>query len=214
MGRLSACRKVECDGKEALSESAPADVAGRRSSSSAIRRSSAARTFARSLGDAYAEALWAAHKHMNESAPISSCTGGTARRNLLTRKGTRLRRFGFVTTNSITQDFQRRVDAKRHLEGKTADVAADGDSRSSVDQGDDRSSRRAHRDDGRRSRAARRHAARGHRAKTSSIPISRRSSSTNANGQINADLTVGVDVTVAASERQRRTMLPGRQAAW
>lgn len=32
------------------------------------------------LGDGYAEALWAAHKQMNER-PISSCIGGTARRN-------------------------------------------------------------------------------------------------------------------------------------
>src|SRR5690606_37887641 len=37
---------------------------------------------------------------------------------LLTRKGTKLRRFGLVTTNSISQVFQRRV-MERHLGAKT-----------------------------------------------------------------------------------------------
>jgi hypothetical protein len=36
--------------------------------------------------------------------------------DLLTRQGTALRRFGLVTTNSITQVFQRRV-VERHLRG-------------------------------------------------------------------------------------------------
>ena len=36
---------------------------------------------------------------------------------LLTTKGTSLRRFGLVTTNSISQVFQRRV-VQRHLKGK------------------------------------------------------------------------------------------------
>ena len=37
--------------------------------------------------------------------------------DLLTRKGTRLKRFGFITTNSITQVFQRRM-MERHLTAK------------------------------------------------------------------------------------------------
>ncbi len=68
------------------------------------------------LGDEKAEALWAAHSHMNESADFvmywwDHCA------NLLTRKGTALKRFGLVTTNSISQVFQRRV-MERHLKAK------------------------------------------------------------------------------------------------
>lgn len=68
------------------------------------------------LGDSYAEALWSAHKHMNESADLVMYWWDRAA-SLLTAKGTILRRFGFVTTNSITQEFSRRVISKR-LEGK------------------------------------------------------------------------------------------------
>ncbi len=68
------------------------------------------------LGDNYAEALWAAHSHMNASADFVMYWWDRAA-ELLTRKGTRLRRFGFVTTNSITQVFQRRV-VERHLNAK------------------------------------------------------------------------------------------------
>ncbi|WP_313900782.1 DNA methyltransferase [Methylobacterium sp. J-077] len=68
------------------------------------------------LGDAYTEALWAAHPHMNESADFVMFWWDRAA-ELLTRKGTVLRRFGFVTTNSISQVFQRRV-MERHLKAK------------------------------------------------------------------------------------------------
>lgn len=68
------------------------------------------------LGDAYTEALWAAHPHMNESADLVMFWWDRAA-ELLTRKGTVLRRFGFVTTNSISQVLQRRV-MERHLKGK------------------------------------------------------------------------------------------------
>jgi hypothetical protein len=68
------------------------------------------------LGDALAEALWAAHKHMNESADFVMYWWDRAA-ELLTRKGTVLRRFGLVTTNSISQVFQRRV-VERHLNAK------------------------------------------------------------------------------------------------
>jgi SAM-dependent methyltransferase len=70
-------------------------------------------------GDAYAEALWKAHPDMNDAADFvmywwDRCAA------ILTAKGTKLRRFGLVTTNSITQVFQRRVmqrwmSAKRPL---------------------------------------------------------------------------------------------------
>jgi hypothetical protein len=63
-----------------------------------------------------AEALWAAHPHINESADFVMYWWDRAA-ELLARKGTRLRRFGFVTTNSISQVFQRRV-VEAHLRGK------------------------------------------------------------------------------------------------
>lgn len=69
------------------------------------------------LGSTYAEALWKAHKHMNESADFVMYWWDRAA-DILTRKGTALRRFGLVTTNSITQVFQRRV-MERHLNSKT-----------------------------------------------------------------------------------------------
>ena len=68
------------------------------------------------LGDAYTEALWAAHKHMNDSADFVMYWWDRAA-EFLTAKNSPLRRFGFVTTNSITQEFSRRVMKKR-MEGK------------------------------------------------------------------------------------------------
>lgn len=68
------------------------------------------------MGDGYAEALWAAHPHVNESADFVMYWWDRAAEILLA-KGTRLRRFGFVTTNSISQVFQRRV-MERHLSAK------------------------------------------------------------------------------------------------
>jgi hypothetical protein len=70
------------------------------------------------LGEGYAQALWAAHPHMNESADFVMYWWDRAA-EILARKGTRLRRFGFVTTNSLSQVFQRRV-IERHLNGKHA----------------------------------------------------------------------------------------------
>jgi hypothetical protein len=68
------------------------------------------------LGDAYAEALWKANPQMNESADFVMYWWDRAA-ELLTLKAARLWRFGFVTTNSISQVFQRRVVEKR-LKGK------------------------------------------------------------------------------------------------
>lgn len=69
------------------------------------------------MGDGYAEALWAAHPKMNPSADFVMYWWDVAA-GLLTAKGTRLRRFGLVTTNSITQVFQRKV-LERHLSANT-----------------------------------------------------------------------------------------------
>lgn len=68
------------------------------------------------LGDSAAEALWLAHPSMNESADFVMYWWDRAA-ELLTRKGTVLRRFGLVTTNSISQVFQRRV-IEKHLKAK------------------------------------------------------------------------------------------------
>ena len=68
------------------------------------------------MGDDYAKALWSVHPHMNESADFVMYWWDRAA-ELLTRKGTRLLRFGFVTTNSLSQVFQRRV-MERYLKGK------------------------------------------------------------------------------------------------
>jgi hypothetical protein len=60
------------------------------------------------LGSAYAEALWAANPHVPKSADFVMQWWDHAA-EILTRPEARLRRFGFVTTNSITQVFSRRV---------------------------------------------------------------------------------------------------------
>jgi hypothetical protein len=69
-------------------------------------------------GDAYAEALWKANKSIKPSADYVMFWWDRAA-ELLTQKGTRLRRFGFVTTNSIDQVFQRRV-VEHHLNATKA----------------------------------------------------------------------------------------------
>jgi hypothetical protein len=66
-------------------------------------------------GDAYVTELWKSHKDMNDSADYVMYWWDMAA-ELLTRNKTKLKRFGFVTTNSITQPFQRRV-IERHLHG-------------------------------------------------------------------------------------------------
>jgi hypothetical protein len=68
------------------------------------------------LGDLYVTALWKAHPKMGKSADFVMYWWDRAAERL-TEKGTRLKRFGFVTTNSITQEFSRRVIARR-LDGR------------------------------------------------------------------------------------------------
>jgi hypothetical protein len=68
------------------------------------------------LGGDYAEALWAAHPQMNDSADLVMYWWDRAA-EILTAKGTVLRRFGLITTNSISQVFQRKV-TERHLSAK------------------------------------------------------------------------------------------------
>jgi hypothetical protein len=68
-------------------------------------------------GDLYAGTLWKVHKHVNASADFVMYWWDRAA-DVLSRKGSLTRRFGFVTTNSITQEFSRRVIRMR-MEGKT-----------------------------------------------------------------------------------------------
>jgi len=65
-------------------------------------------------GDSYAKALWAVHKHINESADFVMYWWDRAAE--IVARGS-ARRFGLVTTNSITQVFSRRVVAN-HLTAK------------------------------------------------------------------------------------------------
>ncbi|MEH3158606.1 MAG: class I SAM-dependent DNA methyltransferase [Sphingomonas taxi] len=74
------------------------------------------------LGDAYATALWAAHPKINRSADFVMYWWDRAAERL-TDKGTRLKRFGFVTTNSITQAFSRRAIARRLAAAKPVSLA-------------------------------------------------------------------------------------------
>ena len=69
------------------------------------------------LDGAYAETLWKTHKAMNDSADFVMYWWDRAA-DILTRKKTRLIRFGFVTTNSITQVFQRKT-IERYLTAKS-----------------------------------------------------------------------------------------------
>lgn len=68
------------------------------------------------MGSGYAEALWKAHGHMNESADFVMYWWDRSA-EILRRPKSRLKRFGFVTTNSISQVFQRRV-MEKHLADK------------------------------------------------------------------------------------------------
>ncbi|WP_083638849.1 class I SAM-dependent DNA methyltransferase [Rhizobium oryziradicis] len=68
------------------------------------------------MGSAYAQALWKAHKQMNESADFVMYWWDRSAEILLKAKSP-LKRFGFVTTNSISQVFQRRV-MEPHLNAK------------------------------------------------------------------------------------------------
>ncbi|WP_122465324.1 class I SAM-dependent DNA methyltransferase [Brevundimonas lutea] len=68
------------------------------------------------LGDAYVEALWNAHSWIDQSTDLVMYWWDRAA-ELLARKKTVLRRFGLVTTNSLTGVFNRRT-LDRHLKAK------------------------------------------------------------------------------------------------
>ena len=116
----------------------------RRISWSAIRPSSAPPRMRRALGDGYVEALRGAWPEVPESADYVMYWWEQAAE--LTRAGA-LRRFGFITTNSLRQTFNRRV-LERHLSAAAAAVAALRGARSSLG-GHRRRRGGAHRHDGR-----------------------------------------------------------------
>lgn len=60
------------------------------------------------LGDGYTQALWTSRGRSSASIDYVMYWWDHAA-TLLSRKGSKLRRFGFITTNSITQKFSRRV---------------------------------------------------------------------------------------------------------
>lgn len=70
------------------------------------------------LGSVYAEALWKANPRVPASADFVMQWWDRAAYTLVT-PATRLKRFGFVTTNSITQEFSRRV-IQRYLTTATS----------------------------------------------------------------------------------------------
>ena len=72
----------------------------------------------RILGATYVDALWAIRQGRFRSADLATCWWDRAA-EILTRKGSSLRRFGFITTNSITQTFSRRV-VEHHLAARPA----------------------------------------------------------------------------------------------
>jgi hypothetical protein len=76
----------------------------------------AGQDFRRTFGDAHAEALWNSHKSIAGGADLVMYWWDRAA-DLLTAKGSALRRFGLVTTNSIVQEFSRRV-VERWVNGK------------------------------------------------------------------------------------------------
>jgi hypothetical protein len=72
----------------------------------------AGQDFRRAFGSDYAEAVWAAWPHVPKSADFVMQWWDRAAAALL-KPDARLRRFGLVTTNSITQSFSRRVIENR-----------------------------------------------------------------------------------------------------
>lgn len=70
----------------------------------------------RELGPGYVDALWHVRQGRFRSADLVTAWWDRAA-EILTRPGSSLRRFGFITTNSITQTFSRRV-LEHHLGGR------------------------------------------------------------------------------------------------
>ena len=149
-------------------------------------------------GDEWTEALWAAHPDMNDAADFVMYWWDHAA-SLLTKRKTPLRRFGLVTTNSISQVFQRRT-IERHLTAKkpVSLVMAIPDhpwTKAAADSAAVRIAMTVAEAGSREGLLREVTAEAGLDTDTPSIAFQE------AQGVINADLTVGVDVTVAAALR-------------
>ncbi len=68
--------------------------------------------FRREFGDAYATAVWRLNPDISGQADLVMYFWDRAS-DVLIAKGSKLRRFGFVTTNSISAEFNRRIVAQR-----------------------------------------------------------------------------------------------------
>jgi SAM-dependent methyltransferase len=73
------------------------------------------------LGDGYVEALWASRGKKSDSIDFVMYWWDQAAA-ILRAKGSRLRRFGLITTNSIVQRFSRRV-LEKHLNAPSAGIS-------------------------------------------------------------------------------------------
>lgn len=76
----------------------------------------AGKNLRRELGDGYVDALWHVRQGRFRSADLVMAWWDRAA-EILTAPRSQLRRFGFITTNSITQNFSRRV-LEHHLTGE------------------------------------------------------------------------------------------------
>jgi hypothetical protein len=76
----------------------------------------AGQNFREEFGDSYSEALWATYPYISGGADLVMFWWDRAA-DILKADDTVTNRFGFVTTNSITQEFNRRV-VDRHVKGK------------------------------------------------------------------------------------------------
>jgi hypothetical protein len=149
-------------------------------------------------GDEWTEALWAAHPDMNDAADFVMYWWDHAA-SLLTKRKTPLRRFGLVTTNSISQVFQRRT-IERHLTAKkpVSLVMAIPDhpwTKAAADSAAVRIAMTVAEAGSREGLLREVTAEAGLDTDTPSIAFHE------AQGVINADLTVGVDVTAANALR-------------
>ena len=155
------------------------------------------------LGESYTEALRAAHSEMNDSADFVMYWWDRSA-ELLTRRASVLQRFGLVTTNSITQVFQRRV-VERHLTAKEpiSMLMAVGDHPWTKVT-----------DDSAAVRIAMTVASKGKSEGQLLEVLSERALDTDeplilfqeTKGHINADLTIGVDVTVVTELQSNEGM--------
>jgi len=152
-------------------------------------------------GGPYAEALWKLNPAMNDSADLVMYWWDRAA-DILTRKGSALKRFGLVTTNSITQVFQRRTVARWMSETNPNRRPL-----SLVFAVDDHPWTKATRE----AAAVRIAEAGSHEGELATVTREARLDTDQpevdlalARGVINADLTVGVDVTRAGSLESNR----------